>query len=203
MWTSALICIRSKYKSVCFMAFKSFSWSQGCPLGKNWGNIHKWTMLATIKMFDNKNHRPRVKIRGRNLCLSKGEIGEIKQDPRGPDPFVSGCLLLESLTAGWLLSQHCCVRIDSWKTLVCSEGSQVSRLPACQRSPSDGAKLPDSSVKPTVAECRGSGSRESPAKKALQAPGLLTGGGHQPGGHSDESVGPGADGLGSNPDWAT
>lgn len=62
--------------------------------GKKLG--HKWTMLANTKMFENKNHQPRVKMRGRNLCLTKCEIGEIKQDPRGPDPFVSEYPLLES-----------------------------------------------------------------------------------------------------------
>lgn len=34
-------------------------------------------MLANTKVFDNKNHPTRVKFRGRNLCFSKCETGEI------------------------------------------------------------------------------------------------------------------------------
>lgn len=57
-------------------------------------------MLANIKVFDNKNHRPRVKFRGRNLCFSKCEIGKIKEDPRCPDPFILGYLLPEPPASG-------------------------------------------------------------------------------------------------------
>ena len=48
---------------------------------ENWGNIHKWTVLANIKMFENKNHQLRVKVRGWNLCLSEREIGEKSKIP--------------------------------------------------------------------------------------------------------------------------
>lgn len=126
LWTDSLICIRSKLQVRLFHSFLKLSWSQGCPLEKkNWGNIHKWTVLASIKMFENKNHRPRVKVRGWNLCLSECEIGEKSKIPEVQILLFQNTHFRSLQRAGqkirWTLL---CVCIESWKTLVCAEGSQ-------------------------------------------------------------------------------
>lgn len=125
LWTDSLICIRSKLQVRSFHCFLKLSWSQGCPLGKRIGETFtSGPCLQILRCL-------RIKIINRELKLEVGIYVylSVKLEKKARSQRSrSFCFRIpvSGVSSGQdrRLSEHCCVCIESWRTLVCSEGSQ-------------------------------------------------------------------------------